>query len=124
VGSIVRYSKRKAGAKMQKKPSVNGANGRDSKGQFVKGNPGGPGNPLVKRVHRIRTLMLTEVDEADLRAIVKKLIAMAKAGDLAAIREVLDRCLGKSATFILMHQFEEDFAWSRMYPLPGLEKDE
>jgi hypothetical protein len=38
---------------------------------------------------------LDAVTADDLRAIVAKLVTMAKGGDLAAIREVLDRTLGK-----------------------------
>jgi 5-hydroxyisourate hydrolase-like protein (transthyretin family) len=39
--------------------------------------------------------MLDAVTAEDIRAVVAKLIEQAKAGDLAAIREVLDRTLGK-----------------------------
>jgi hypothetical protein len=78
-------------------PSPNGNNGsRDSQGRFVAGNAGGPGNPYARRVARLRSLMLEAVSEEDLLELIQALIGQAKSGDLAAIREVLDRCLGKA----------------------------
>jgi hypothetical protein len=38
---------------------------------------------------------MNAVTEDDLRAIIKTLIREAKGGDMMAIREVLDRCIGK-----------------------------
>lgn len=73
-------------------PSTNGRNGR---GQFAKGNPGGPGNPYARRAARLRSALLQTVTPEDIRAAVKALIAKAKAGDLAAIRELMDRAIGK-----------------------------
>jgi hypothetical protein len=40
-------------------------------------------------------MLLAAVSDDDLRAVVSTLVEMAKAGDLAAIRELLDRVLGK-----------------------------
>lgn len=81
------------------RPSANGENGRagsrDAGGRFAKGNPGGPGNPYARRVARLRSLMLEAVSDDDLKAIVAALVQQAKAGDLAAAREVLNRCTGK-----------------------------
>ncbi len=70
-------------------------NGRTAKGQFAKGNPGGPGNPHAKRVAGLRQALLEAVSEDDLRAIAKTLVKKAKGGDLPAIRELLNRVLGK-----------------------------
>src|SRR5262245_35123958 len=67
-------------------PSPNGADGRDSRGRFAKGNRGGPGNPFARRVARLRTLLLEIVSEDDLRRILRKLVELAGAGDLAAAR--------------------------------------
>ncbi len=41
--------------------------------------------------------MLEAVGDDDLRAIVAKLVELAKGGDLAAIREVLNRAVGRPA---------------------------
>lgn len=76
-------------------PSTNGLNGRDIAGRFQPGNPGGPGNPHAKRVAALRTATLEVVSDEDMRAIVGKLVDLAKAGNVPAAREVLDRCLGK-----------------------------
>ena len=76
-------------------PSTNGANGRAAGGRFAPGNPGGPGNPLGSRVAALRAMLLDAVSPDDLRAIVATLVAQAKQGDLAAIRELFDRLLGK-----------------------------
>jgi hypothetical protein len=77
-------------------PSPNGHNGRAINGQFAAGNAGGPGNPRNRQTAALRALLLDAVTFDDLRAVVAKLVEMAKAGDLAAIRELLDRTLGKS----------------------------
>ena len=77
-------------------PSPNGDNGHDpATGQFTPGNAGGPGNPHGRRVARLRALLAEAVTDGDLRAIVGKLVDRAKAGELAAIRELLDRIIGR-----------------------------
>jgi len=67
-------------------PSPNGANGRDGHGRFTTGNPGGPGNPYGQRTGHLRAILLDAVTDDELRASVRKLIEMAKAGDIAAAR--------------------------------------
>ncbi len=71
-------------------------NGRTTRGQFARGNPGGPGNPHAKRVAWLREALLDAVTEDDLRAIAKTLVKKAKGGDLPAIRELLNRVIGKA----------------------------
>src|SRR5438105_3708854 len=80
----------------QHEPSPNGADGHNADGTFAKGNRGGPGNPYARKVARLRNLLLEAVSEEDLRQIVRALVEQAKAGDLTAVREVLNRLLGKS----------------------------
>jgi len=70
-------------------------NGRTATGHFAKGNAGGPGNPHAKRVAALREALLAAVTEADIVAVAKVLVARAKAGEVPAIRELLDRLLGK-----------------------------
>ncbi|MDA1052329.1 MAG: hypothetical protein O3C40_17870 [Planctomycetota bacterium] len=77
-----------------------GANGRDARGRFSTGNAGGPGNPQAKKVAALRTSLLASVTPADLRGAVKALIRKAKTGDVPAIRELLDRTLGKPASSV------------------------
>ena len=76
-------------------PLPNGANGgRDPKGRFAKGNPGGPGNPDAAKVARLRTALLEAVSAGDVKAIIKSLVKQAKHGDVAAAKVTLDRLLG------------------------------
>ena len=70
-------------------------NGRTDTGRFAKGNPGGPGNPHGRRVADLRAALLDAVTEADIRAVARSLVARAKAGEVPAIRELLDRLMGK-----------------------------
>ncbi len=91
-------------------PSPNGANGRDAAGRFAAGNLGGPGNPYAKRVAALRGAMLNAVSEEDMGAILARLVELAKAGNVPAAKEVLDRCLGRTleADFIeRLEQLEE-----------------
>ena len=77
-------------------PSPNGANGRDASGRFVKGWKGGPGNPHARQVAAIRSVLMSAVSDDDLVQMVRALVKKAKAGDVMAAREVLDRMLGKA----------------------------
>ena len=87
-------------------PSQNGSNGRGPDGRFVAGNSGGPGNPLASKVHRLRSLIHQCVTEEDFRQVIAKLLELAKDGDLAAIRELLDRMMGKPKSTIELQQRE------------------
>jgi hypothetical protein len=68
---------------------------RGKNGQFLPGHCGGPGNPHARKVHRLRSALLNTVTSTDIEEIVQKLISMAKQGDVAAIKELLDRTIGK-----------------------------
>jgi len=79
-------------------PSPDGPNGdgRDaSTGRFVVGNRAGRGNPLAARVAALRKALFDAVTEEDIAAAVKALVTQAKNGDVAAIRELLDRVTGR-----------------------------
>lgn len=71
-------------------------NGRTPRGRFAKGNPGGPGNPYARRTAALRSALLDAVTEADIRAIAKALVKRARDGEVPAVRELLDRLLGRS----------------------------
>jgi hypothetical protein len=73
---------------------------RGKNGRFLKGHAGGPGNPHAQRVHRLRSALLNTVTPADIEEIIRKLVAMAKEGDIAATKELLDRTLGKPVTAV------------------------
>ena len=77
-------------------PSPSDDNGRDpASGRFLLGNRLASGNPHHRRVAELRAALLDAVSAEDLRAIVGKLIERAKAGDIVAAREVLDRIFGR-----------------------------
>lgn len=88
-------------------PSTNGANGRDRAGRFAPGNPGGPGNPFGRRIGALRAAMLEAVSEEDMAAILGKLVELAKAGNVPAAKEVLDRCLGRTLEADLIERMEQ-----------------
>jgi len=71
-------------------------NGRTPRGQFAKGNPGGPGNPYARRTAALRSALLDAVTEADIRAVARALVKRAKDGEVPAVRELLDRLLGRA----------------------------
>jgi hypothetical protein len=71
--------------------------GRDRNGRFAKGNAGGPGNPFARRVAHLRSVLMESVTDEDMRAVVRTLVTLAKAGDVAAIKLLFDRLLGRVA---------------------------
>lgn len=75
-------------------PSPNGQNGRGNDGRFAKGNAGGPGNPHAVQVARLRAALLKSVTPEDVGDVIQALVAQAKAGDVASIRELFQRLLG------------------------------
>lgn len=91
---------------MNADPSANGLDGRDAAGRFATGNRGGPGNPYAKRVAALRVAMLEAVSEGDMQAILSKLVELAKAGNIPAAKEVLDRCLGRTLEADLLERME------------------
>lgn len=65
-------------------------------GYFRPGNKLGRGNPHAARVAALRAALLEAVTPDDVRAAVRALIDQARAGDVVAIRELLDRTVGKA----------------------------
>lgn len=82
------------------KTKTNGKNGngfaRNSKGHFAPGNKGGPGNPLNKKTHEFRRLLLESTTDEEALAVWSELKAKAMSGQPWAIRELLDRIIGKA----------------------------
>ena len=91
-------------------PSSNGGNGRRPDGRFVTGNSGGPGNPYALHTARLRALLLDAVTDDDFTVVVAKLVEMAKGGNLAAIRDLLDRMTGRPKSTVELQQTEFDRA--------------
>jgi hypothetical protein len=84
-------------------PSTHGRNGQDRKGRFTRGNRLGRGNPLAGRAAKIRAMLLKASTPEDVKVIAQRLIEGAKAGDLAFIREWLDRTIGKAHQELTHH---------------------
>ena len=80
---------------MKQSPSTNGTSGRNTNGQFAKGNPGGPGNPYARHVARLRTSLIEAVGDDGLKDIVQGMVTAAKGGDVAAAKLLLSYLLGK-----------------------------
>jgi ferritin-like protein len=83
--------------KKSKKPTVNGNNGRDKQGRFLKGNHLGVGGnpPSVTKAKDLKAALLAAVTCQDIREIAEALVKKAKAKDVAACKELFDRCFGK-----------------------------
>src|SRR6202790_5020870 len=90
----------KDGPTVNDRENGNADSGRDARGRFQKGNAGGPGNPFARRVAELRKVLLELVTDDELRIIVGQLMVMAKMGDLAAIKLVLQYALGKPAATV------------------------
>lgn len=91
---------------MSTSPSTHGGDGRSAGGRFTAGNKLGRGNPLAGRAAKIRAVLLRKLTPAQAGAIADQLIAKAVKGDLAAIRELLDRTIGKPAQAELLERIE------------------
>ena len=87
-------------------PSPNGANGHGPDGRFTEGNAGGPGNPHARHVGMLRSALLKAVTEEDMEAVIAKLIELAKGGEIRAIKELLDRALGRPQEADLLDRIE------------------
>jgi len=81
--------------------------GRTPGGRFAPGNAGGPGNPHAPTVAKLRAAILAAVTAEDIEAIVRALVHRAKGGDMAAIRELLDRAIGKPTDADLAERLDE-----------------
>jgi hypothetical protein len=68
---------------------------RGDNGRFLPGNRTGQGNPHAKRVAQLKAECLAAVENGDLTDVIKRLIADAKGGEVAAAKVLLDRIFGK-----------------------------
>lgn len=87
-------------------PSLNGANGRNTDGRFLPGNKLGRDNPHAKKISQLRAAMIKSITAKDIAAIVEKMTERAKSGDMAAIRELLDRTLGRPLQADIIERIE------------------
>ena len=88
-------------------PSPTGANGNhDRRGRFQPGNKAAKGNPHAQRVGRLRSALLEAVDETAIRRVIEALVKEAEGGNVPAVRELLDRCIGKPHETDLIERIE------------------
>ena len=73
-------------------------NGRDTKGRFVPGNPGGPGNPFYRRMANARKLLAEWTSEDDLKQVHAAMLKRAKEGDTASAKLIFQYAAGKPET--------------------------
>lgn len=85
--------------------TMNGT-GRTPGGRFAPGNAGGPGNPHAATVAKLRAAILAAVTPEDIDGIIRALVHRAKGGDMAAIRELLDRAIGRPTDADLAERIE------------------
>jgi len=69
--------------------------GRDGRGRFAHGNPGGPGNPFSRECARLRRALLAHATEDTVDAVAAKLTEMARAGNLVAMNLFLKYRIGE-----------------------------
>ena len=69
--------------------------GRDARGRFVPGNPGGPGNPFARQVAQIRREILANLTSQDIYYIVETFKLKAIRGDLGAAKFLFQYAVGK-----------------------------
>jgi hypothetical protein len=81
-------------------------NGKLTNGRFAPGNKLASGNPMNRKAQQLRNELLQTVTPEDINAVVRKLIDMARGGDLLAIREFLDRVLGKPIASVEVSEVE------------------
>jgi hypothetical protein len=81
-------------------------NGRDEHGRFTPGNSLAKGNPHAVRVAKLRSALLNTVTEDDMREIIRKMVTLAKDGDVMACRVLLERILGKPEALDLLARLE------------------
>jgi len=98
-----RFSGNRNGCLLEKNPGTESpgtavpglSGGRDAAGRFAAGNKGGPGNPYNRRVAQLKIWLAEVVDEAGIKAMGKKLMEMAIAGEIAAARVLFQYVMPK-----------------------------
>lgn len=87
-------------------PSTNGIKRRGPGGRFAPGNPGGPGNPYAGKVAKLREAGWKAIKPAEVKAVFRKMLDLALAGEVAAARLLLDRLIGPGVEADLLERLE------------------
>lgn len=66
-------------------------------GRFVKGNKAAKinGNEVQRKLHALRKMELSAISQKDVKQVIKKLIEIAKQGDIKAIKLFIERACGR-----------------------------
>jgi hypothetical protein len=99
------------------------APGRDARGRFAPGNPGGPGNPFARQVAKLRSALVHRVTEADMERIAEDLVVKARLGDLAAIKLLFLYVLGKPAATVNPDTLDIEEWLQTVRPIPGIMRE-
>jgi hypothetical protein len=93
---------------MSDKPStaIGNGDGRKADGTFASGHKFAKGNPNNARAQKLRNAVIRAVTRGDVRAILKKMVDLAKGGDAVAAKLVLDRTLGKVSNADVIERIE------------------
>lgn len=67
----------------------------DARGRFVKGNKGGPGNPLAGKVNQVRKAFLEYFEGEGMQALCHLMFSKAMSGDPRYLRIILQFIIGK-----------------------------
>lgn len=76
-------------------PSTPADPDRDANGRFNKGNRGGPGNPYARQTAQLLKVIREAVSAEEISAITRKLVQMAREGDVQAMKLLLSYVVGK-----------------------------
>lgn len=76
-------------------------------GQFVKGNKASRGNPHAAKVAKLRSAMLAAMTPDAVVRIIAELETLAESGDVQAIKEYLDRAVGKPIPLDVIERLEQ-----------------
>lgn len=81
-------------------------NGRRADGRWVKGHAkSSPGNPLGAHVQAVRNAVWEAMTEGKIRAVVRKLVDLAEAGDVAAAKVALAYAAGQPTQHVQVEGF-------------------
>lgn len=81
-----------------------GNNGSD--GRFIQGNQAAKNNIMARKSQQLRVALARAVTVGDVRAVARKMIDMAKAGDVPAAKLVFDRLLGPCLEWDIVERIE------------------
>ena len=74
-----------------------GNGNHEANGRFARGNRAATGNPRNAKAQRLRSVLIERLTVAKMRSVSDALVRAAESGDLAAIRELLNRVCGRPA---------------------------